>query len=490
MRDPNQYTRRNFLGTAAKACALAPLGSAQAAPSAFAADSQTAAILEAAAGIGRGKTLRLLLPAGSEANMAALLTRFAMGTGVQVQPRYVNVDDINTYLLLNMRSDTAGFDIGLPASFGVTDLVEAGAIVALDEYVERHEPPGFRDGYLRQASGTWAGQFYGYQTDGDVYLGFINEGQLREDDRHKAYADQTGQSAGLFRSWAELDELMAFYHQPEQNRYGGCLFRTPAYAVWEFWLRLHERGLLPFTTDMRARIAEAPAIEALTALVAASAWQAPTAPSADLFENWQQYKRGNCLLNIGWGGSQKAFRQKDSRVRAHVRSFEPPAGSASRDPALGLPYFNWGWNYTVARNARHPELAYLFTLFATCPQMSTLAVQPLEGYFDPFRREHYQDQRLQHSYSAAFLKQHRQAVAHCLPDCHIGGQADYFAALARFISLAMDGKLPPAEALQAAANRWDALTLRRGTTLQADAWAQVRARYPDHYVSTDAGDTA
>ncbi|MEM1436160.1 MAG: extracellular solute-binding protein [Pseudomonadota bacterium] len=452
---------------------------------ALAPDSTTAAILEAAARAGRGSTLRLLLPFGSEANMATLLTRFSAATGVNVESRYVAVDDINTYLLLGARSDEGGFDVGLPASFGVTDLVEAGAITPLDEYVARHEPSGYRDGYMPQASGAWAGHFYGYQTDGDVYLGFINEQLLRTDDRHKAFEDLHGRAADRFDSWAALDELMAFYQQPQLGRYGGCLFRTPDYAVWEFWLRIHERGLLPFTVDMRARIAEEPAIAALTALVSASAWQAPTARTAGLFENWTQYKNNNCLINIGWGGSQKSFRQADSKVRAHVRSFEPPAGRATSDASRGLPYFNWGWNYTVSANSRQPELAYLFTLFATCPQMSTLAVRPLDGYFDPFRREHYADARIQESYSPEFLRLHAQAVGHCLPDCHIGGQADYFAALARFIALAVDGKLTPREALRAAAKRWDALTRDRGIRQQSQAWAEVRARYPSHYLSTD-----
>jgi len=71
---------------------------------------------------------------------------------------------------------------------------------------------------------------------------------------------------------------------------------------------------------------------------------------------------------------------------------------------FSVPYFNWGWNYVVLKNSQQPELAYLFALFAATPQMSTLAVQQSDGFFDPFRPEHYADPQIQKVYSPAFLR--------------------------------------------------------------------------------------
>ena len=39
---------------------------------------------------------------------------------------------------------------------------------------------------------------------------------------------------------------------------------------------------------------------------------------------------------------------------------------------LRTPYFNWGWNYVVSSVSREPEVAYLFTLYATSPAMSDM----------------------------------------------------------------------------------------------------------------------
>lgn len=486
---PNPTRRRALKRVLAAAAVTLPARSLRAAavgrstdsdPSAMSAKalgSAAEAILESASRLGRGKSLSLLLPQGSEANLGPLLSLFAERTGATLKPRYVPVDDINTYLLLSNAGAATRFDVGLPASFGLTDLVEAGAVRALDDYVERWEPEGFRDGYTQQASGHWRGAFYGYQTDGDMYLGFLNRAVLAQDQRDQAFADRYGRPATRLESWAHLDELMAFYHAPSAQRYGGCLFRIADYAVWEFWLRFHANGALPFDADMRPQIQTEPGVRALDALIRSSQLQNPNSRAASLFENWETFKGGQCLVNIGWGGSQKAFQALGSPIRDQVQAFEPPAGAAAA--ALpGMPYFNWGWNYTVASYSAQPELAYLFTLFASSPAASTLAVRQQAGYFDPFRAEHYADPMIEAAYSRDFLHLHQRATDHCLPDCHIGGQADYFSALGRFISLAIDGKLSAEDALVAVSSRWQGLTERRGRTLQAEAWAQVRARYP------------
>lgn len=481
MAHPTRTTRRRFLQQSAHVAAVGsvPLASLAAA-AAPALDPAASYALETASQLNQGKALRLILPAGSEANLQPIIDLFAANTGVEVNARYVPVDDVNTYLLLAVSANNDGFDIGMPASFGLTDLVEAEAIAPLDEYVAKHEPDGFHDGLMRQADGHWQGHFYGYQTDGDVYLGFLNRQVLTASDRHLRYADRIGRPADEFSSWAELDALMAFYSAPDDQRYGGSLFRIPSYAVWEFWLRLHETGTLPFDAQMRPQLTSEPAISALQGLINATGSQTPAARGASLFDNWRDYQRGNSLINIGWGGSQKAFQRSGSQIRGQVSAFEPPAGKSTRQH--GLPYFNWGWNYTVARASNQPELAYLFMLFACSPAVSTLAVREVDGYFDPFRSQHYADPAIQATYSPEFLALHRASLNRSLPDCHIGGQADYFGALARFISLALDGKLSARDALTATASRWRALTRRRGYELQASAWAQVRARYPEHYL--------
>lgn len=451
----------------------------------------TATVAEQAAAragtLTKDKKIALLLPVGSEANLAPIIAAFEAASGIRVSTQYAPVDDISTFLLLANSSKNASFDIALPPTFALADLAEAGAIIPLTEFIDRYEPEDYGDDLLYRHGEQVDGAFYGYQTDGDVYLSFINERLLSTHQHDQRFADRYGRRAGEIATWQEMDQLMAFYHQPDSNIFGGSLFRTASYALWEFWLRLHAAGIAPFDDDMRPQITLEPAVDALAALVAATSHQEPKARINNLFQNWRSFARGNSLINIGWGGSQKAFYANGSRVRGHTRTMLPPGGEIG---APGLPYFNWGWNYTVPRRSTQPEIGYLFSLFACSPSVSTLAVRQADGYFDPFRTNHYADERIKGTYSQDFLEVHEQGMQHCIPDCYVPGQSDYFDALSRYVALAIAEQLTPREALKTAARRWEQITSRRGHDQQARSWQQVLRSYPMHVQTKLRGVTA
>ena len=94
---------------------------------------------------GNAKTLSVLLPEGSRANLAPVAKAFTERTGVAVDLQEVHVDQINAELMLNSVLGEARYDVALPATFGLADLVAAGAVHALDGFAARYEPPGFRE---------------------------------------------------------------------------------------------------------------------------------------------------------------------------------------------------------------------------------------------------------------------------------------------------------------------------------------------------------
>ena len=82
------------------------------------------------------------------------------------------VDDINSALILASLSGRV-VDIALPATFGIPDLVEAGALLALDDYRTRHSP-SHEERSLFALGDVYDNKLFGYQTDGDVYVTFYN----------------------------------------------------------------------------------------------------------------------------------------------------------------------------------------------------------------------------------------------------------------------------------------------------------------------------
>lgn len=178
-------------------------------------------------------TLNLLMPNGAEGNVAPVVARFEQMTGVKVQVTVAAVDDINTELLLDGYGHTGQFDVALPATFGLPDLISAKVISPISEFAKRYEPAGFRDDILYDVGDVFDGKIYGFQTDGDAYTMFYHKGLLENTSEQKRYEDRFGAALTQPDTWEELDQQMAYFNRPDEGLWGGLLFRTPGYLVWE-----------------------------------------------------------------------------------------------------------------------------------------------------------------------------------------------------------------------------------------------------------------
>ncbi len=424
-----------------------------------------------------GTKLHLLLPDGSEANVRPIIEAFRQEAGIEVRLEAEAVDDINARLILDSFSEQTTYDLALPATFGIPDLAAGGVIRPLTEFAKRHEPEGFRDTILYGAGDQFDGETYGFQTDGDVYLMFYHRDWLNDPDENARYADRYSTPLTVPTTWQELDRQMAYFHRPEQGRFGGALFRTPGYLAWEWWIRLHSKGIWPMSAELEPQIASDEAVEALEEMIRATDSLYPGARTTGLFQNWSEFSKGQIFCNIGWGGTQKFLNSPKSAMRGRLIHAPPPSGIVDGE-LISLPYFNWGWNYVVTSASRNPELAYLFALFASTSEMSTLAVREADGFFDPFRPEHYDDPVIKRTYSPDFLKVHQASMTAAMPDLYLAHQSEYFAVLQHWLTEAVTGRMRPEKALRRAATQWSMLSLRAGKDVQRRRWIALRDHYP------------
>lgn len=145
---------------------------------------------------------------------------------------------------------------------------------------------------------------------------------------------------------------------------------------------------------------------------------------------------------------------------------------------LKTPYFNWGWNYVVNAAGRETEIAYLFSLYACSPVMSTIAVRDIDGYFDPTRGAHYNDVDIIAAYSKDFLDAHRASMGNSIPDLYLKGQGEYFDELRVAIAAADAGTKSPRRALDDCAATWERINRRMGARSQQVQWRFLKSNYP------------
>lgn len=426
----------------------------------------------------RDITLTILQPSGSLGNVKPVAQRFTEETGVKIEYTEVPLGEINQKILLEAVSRSGAFDIALPATFGIPDLAASGILVNLDQYASKYQPSDFQDDALFSAGDYYKGNLYGYQTDGDTYVMFYLKDWLDDEEENKRFADAHGYELKVPDTWEELDAMMAHFHRPDEGMYGGALYRTQFFIAWEWWVRFHAKGAFPFDDDMNPQINGDAGVKALEELVAASQHLYPGAGSNGLFENFEAYSNGDKFANIGWGGTQKFLNSEKSNVKGRL-AFGPTPGGIIDGELVKTPYFNWGWNYVVSSVSDEQEIAYLFTLYACSPAMSTVAVRDPDGYFDPFRGAHYKDPQIIETYSEPFLKVHEASMRGSIPDLYLKGQGEYFDELRVNIQVADIGEKTPKEALDDVASSWERITRRMGKRSQQVQWRFLKSLYPE-----------
>ncbi len=420
--------------------------------------------------------LKVIIPAGSRSNFDVLAQSFTAATGAKFDISTVPVDDMNPRTMLSVLAGES-IDLALPATFGIPDLVEAGVLKPLNRFADQFDPNGELGQGLFTLGNYYNNKLYGYQTDGDVYLLFYNRDILENPKLAARFKEQHGYAPEPAATWKQLDALLKFYHQPEDNRYGGTFFRTSTYIAWEWWLRIHAAGRLPFDKDMNPQVLSEESIDAAQNMAEASQYLLPNAPYLSIFESWEAFGRGNVLCLLGWGGSQKYLQAHAPALKdriIHTQAPGRPEGPKS------ISYFNWGWNLSVPVTANQPELAYLFTLFASDPEVSARAIANPEGFFDPHRREHYADAGIKASYGQGFLKVHRTAMDEAIPDLYLQGRNQYIESLSSALIAINEREFSPKEAMRTVYKHWQELTDTLGRERQIAQWRLVLERYPAH----------
>ena len=430
----------------------------------------------------RNLTLELLLPDGCSANVAPVVAAFSKATDITVRLIETGVDDINLKLTLDALRGESTYDLALPATFGLPDLVEANAIIPISRFAEKHEPDRFREEILYQIGDTFDNETYGFQTDGDAYVMFYHKDLLHNPDEQARYADTFGRSLAVPDTWQELDRQIEYFNRPDEGLEGGLLFRTPSYVAWEWWVRFHAKGIWPMAQDLTPQIDGEAGVTALEEMIAVTEHLCPETSTLGLFDSWSRYAKGDVYCNIGWGGSQKFLNGPDSNMRNRM-VFSPTPGGIIGGELLRTPYFNWGWNYVVTSQSTEPEIAYLFALFASSSKMSTLAVSQVGGYFDPFRVEHYQDPSIQKAYSEEFLKVHFESMKNAIPDLYLAHQGEYFRVLSEWLVRALNRDVSPEHALSRVSENWSLISVRTDYKTQQKRWQELRRKYPVHVSS-------
>jgi multiple sugar transport system substrate-binding protein len=315
-------------------------------------------------------------------------------------------------------------------------------------------------------------------------------------DPPKTWQDYEMIAAKLAEKPADLKPAVDYWQatvEPLADGWAGRLLLARAAAS-----ALHRDQLSPLwdLEKLEPLIASPPFVQALEALVKDNAHDAPGPPGNELADRklltpeqcCEKFQAGECALAIGWPGvtaetvAPKLQSEQigvtmlpGSREMFHPKTQQwEPVNEAEplHVPLVGLS----GRVASVTRASAQPQTATRFILWLSGPKVSG-RIAPVSSATTVFRTSHF---RSDGTWQApATIKSQLPAygeVLFALPAAgrrfdmpRIPGEHEYLAALDAAVLKALRKELPPAEALQQAADQWRAINKERGVTVQQRA---------------------
>jgi multiple sugar transport system substrate-binding protein len=482
----NMMQRRRFLEATAMAGALAAI----ARPS-LAAESAAKKAVEAAKQYA-GTEISIVWEAGLQAldplNFSGPL--WEKETGIKVKVVEVPTAEMFTKILQEHRAGTGAYDALNVIPAWMPDLVRAGALEQLDDYVDKY---GYRDELqdiapvYRDNQMTVDGKIYGFPDDGDVFIMYYRTDVLGDPALQAAYKAKFGTDLPVPpTNWKDFDQVGQFITEFTNGKtFGAAFFREAGYGNFMFQERFRNEGGKFFDGDtMKATINSDAGVKVLTDWVAENKWAPPGVEQWGFVENLAAFLQGQTAMTISWPpyGRWAASYGTDQEVMSWVPKSTIAGKVGYAMTPGGHPELAAGFCLSVSSASKNKEAAYLFIQWLNSEAVSLERVKLPYALRDPFRDSHFTDPGYAALWPEAkdYLAALQAGANNGLLDLSLLQTDKYEEVLRQSVSKLWAGEDPKA-ILDAAAAEWDAITEKIGVDKQkavyAD-WASKSGAYP------------
>lgn len=159
-------------------------------------------------------------------------------TGIKIEITSAPVNEMFVTTVQDFRGP-ANYDVLDVAPAYLPDLVEMGAIVPVDDWMDQY---GYRDEYADIAEaykgwGEYKGNVYGFPDDGDVHIMLYRKDLLEENEENqKEFMEKHGYELGAPKTWDEWDDVAQFITDKYgPDMYGAAQPRAKGLTLY-FWM--------------------------------------------------------------------------------------------------------------------------------------------------------------------------------------------------------------------------------------------------------------
>ncbi|WP_309085508.1 extracellular solute-binding protein [Chelativorans sp.] len=370
------------------------------------------------------------------------------------------------------------------------DLAETGGIVNLDEYVEKHRPEWDdpERGYVGGQKGVsllnqYRGSTYGVSLDGDFQVWVYRTDLFNDDAEKKAFADRHGRELALPATWAEFDEVAAFFHRPDQGLFGSTDLRNQGWGYTNWYQRYVSMGSpnqFLFDDAGTALINSEAGVKATEEYVASLAHHSPDAISWGWPEQYGNFASGGAAMTCAFSNLPKFLdnpANEGSKITGKIGSMLPP-GRAIDDKLVRRSVLWLNLSASVSAQSQHPEACYLLLQWLGSSRIYAWMTANPGGYFDPFRLSDFSDPLVRQTYHGYHMDIVRETVARTVPTINYPGATAFHNALDENLVAALTKSKTPEQAMADTDREWKRIARRVGEDKLLEAIKANKEAWP------------
>jgi multiple sugar transport system substrate-binding protein len=426
--------------------------------------------------IAKGATIKLLVKQGNINNFWGdnfeIKIEWEERTGIlidaEIMPQRALLENIK-------ESKDTDIDIMVARQLEYPDLYTGNYIADLTPFVKKYKLV-FDDnpvnGYiLPKAQTEFDNKVVAIPADGDILVVYLRKDLMDDPVNKEAFKKKYNRDLTIPETWDEYQNLIEFFHNYRDGFYGSCEQRDPS-TGWMFWMPRYVCRANPnqylFDENMHPLINSSAGVAATESYLATIPFSPPDVLKEDNDYNYTMpfFKNGNGFSSIITLAGAKVYNLESSAVKSKFTCVPIP-GAIVGDRLVKRPSFVYGNNLVVANTSKHKELAFLFAMWFSDPDVSIRSVLVTSGIADPYRMNHLTDARVRSIYTKQVLDTLAQQIPITIPaGTGLPGDAEYIQALNKNLLLAGKGKLTAKEAMEQTAQEWEAITEKYGREKQ------------------------
>ena len=404
-------------------------------------------------------------------------------TGIVVDQTSAPVNEMFVTTVQDFRGP-ANFDVLDVAPAYLPDLVEIGAIVPVNDWMDQYD---YWDDYADIADaykgwGEYKGKIYGFPDDGDVHIMLYRKDLIDDDAENQTeFKAKYGYKLAAPKTWKEWDEVAQFItdkYGPET--FGAAQARAKGLTLYYWMDMFRDYGGRFFDEEtMNCTWNSDVGVESLTDFVNQRRYMPPGADAWGFTEAGAAFLSGDAALHSTWPGVGRWAQNIGTDIDA--MNWVPPSKVAGKVgyavPPGGTPELAVGWVISISAKSDNQEAAYLFAQWSNSIEVSLGKTALGYSIRDPFRISHYSDPGFRSLWPNAgeYLDALKAGGENGVQDLTVIQAQKYHDLIDNAIQAAIGG-MDALEALNTACKSADRVTKQVGVDRQRDVYKQFTAQ--------------